>query len=66
MRNLLTGVMVTVGVMVVLIVANVFCNMKGIQLDSVVLGSTVSVCAMLIYSGLTKKKRMHNVIENGW
>lgn len=57
MRNLLTGVMVTVGVVVVLIAVNVFCNMKGIQVDSVVSGSTVSVCAMLVYSGLTKKKK---------
>lgn len=55
MRNLLTGVIVAVVVLVALIAINMICNMKGIQLDAVVTGSIASVCAMLVYSGLTKK-----------
>lgn len=57
MKNLLKGVAVTVGVLIVLIVINVFCNMHGINLDPIMTGPMSAVCAMFIYNGLTKNDK---------
>ncbi len=56
MRNLLTGIAITVVVLIILIAINVICNMNDIHLDAVVTGTCAAVSAMLIYGGLTKKK----------
>ncbi len=60
MRNLLTGIAITVVVLIVLLGINVLCNMNNIHLDAVVTGTCASVSAMLIYGGLTKKKENSN------
>ena len=53
--KLLKGIGISVIVLVVLIVINMVCNMKGIYLDTVVTGTIASICTMLVYDGLTKK-----------
>lgn len=58
MKRLLKGIAVTAVVLVVLIAVSVFCNMNGINLDSTVTGTMSAVCAMLLFSGLTKKEKM--------
>ena len=53
MKNFLKGAAVAVVTLIVLIVINVICNMNGHELDSVLTGTVASVCAMLLYGGLT-------------
>ena len=57
MKHLLKGAAITVAILIVLMIIHVFCNMKGIQLDTVMTGSTSAACAMLIYHGLTKNEK---------
>ena len=57
MKNFLKGAAVAVVVLIVLIVINVICNMNGHELDSVSTGAVASVCAMLLYGGLTKNEK---------
>lgn len=57
MKNFLKGAAVAVVVLIVLIVINVICNMNGHELDSVSTGTMASVCAMLIYGGLTRNEK---------
>jgi high-affinity Fe2+/Pb2+ permease len=56
MKNFLKGAAVAV-VLIVLIVINIICNMNGHELDSVSTGTVASVCAMLLYGGLTKNEK---------
>ena len=61
MKNFLKGAAVAVVVLIVLIVINVICNMNGHELDSVSTGAVASVCAMLLYAGLTKNENNKDV-----
>ena len=61
MKNFLKGAAVAVVVLIVLIVINVICNMNGHELDSVSTGAVASVCAMLLYRGLTKNEKNKDV-----
>lgn len=58
MKHLLKGTAVTAVVLLALLAINVFCNMRGIHLDSVATGTMSAVCAMLLFRGLTKKEKM--------
>lgn len=60
MKNLLKGVAITVVVLIVLMVINVFCNMHDINLDPIKTGPISAVCAMFIYNGLTKNDKNKN------
>ena len=53
--KVLKGFLVTVITLVVLMVANIICNKNGIELDTVVTGTTAAIAAMFIYEGITKK-----------
>ena len=57
MKNLLKGAAITVIVLVVSMVIQIFCNVKGIQIDLTIAGPTTAVCAMLVYHGLTKNEK---------
>lgn len=57
MQNFLKGTAVMVIVMIVLIAVNVACNLNGIDLDAPTTGTVSAVSAMLIYEGLTKKRK---------
>jgi hypothetical protein len=61
MKNFLKGAAVAVVTLIVLIVINVICNMNGHELDSVLTGTVASVCAMLLYGGLTKNEKNKDV-----
>ena len=61
MKNFLKGAAVVVVVLIILIVINVICNMNGHELDSVLTGTVASVCAMLLYGGLTKNEKNKDV-----
>ena len=61
MKNFLKGAAVAVVTLIVLIVINVICNMNGHELDSVSTGTAASVCAMLLYGGLTKNEKNKDV-----
>ena len=61
MKNFLKGAAVAVVTLIVLIVINVICNMNGHELDSVSTGAVASVCAMLLYGGLTKNEKNKDV-----
>ena len=56
MKYFLKGVAVTVGVLIVSMAVHVFCNMKGIELNTVVTSTVSAVGAMLIYYGLVKNE----------
>ena len=57
MKHLLKGAAVAAVVLVALIVINMFCNMRGIDLDPTSTGGVTAVCAMLIYRGLIKNEK---------
>lgn len=57
MKHFFKGAAVTVAVLIVLMVINVFCNMHGINLDSVSTGTLSAVCAMLLYCGLIRNEK---------
>ncbi len=57
MKHFLKGVAVMVIVLVVSMVIHVFCEMHGIHLDTVVTGTTSSVCTLLLYQGLIRLEK---------
>ena len=57
MKNFLKGTAIMVIVLVVLIAVNMACNLNGIDLDAPTTGTVSAVSAMLIYEGLTKKRK---------
>lgn len=57
MKNFLKGTAIMVIILVVLIAVNVACNLNGIDLDAPATGTVSAVSAMLIYEGLTKKRK---------
>lgn len=56
MKRFLKGAAATAAILIVFIAINVFCNMHGINLDSVSNGPVIAVCAMLIYRELTRNE----------
>lgn len=54
MKKLLKGAIVFAIIMFISLAVHIFCNMKGIQIDTIITAPTSAVCAMLIYHGLTK------------
>lgn len=57
MKDFLKGAAVAITILIVLIIINMFCNMRGIDLDSTSTGGVTAVCAMLIYRGLIKNEK---------
>ena len=57
MKHLLKGAAVAITILIVLIIINMFCNMRGIDLDWTSKGVVTAVCAMLIYRGLIKNEK---------
>ncbi len=57
MKHFLKGAAITVGVMIVLIVINMICNVNGHELDPVSTGVVASVGAMLVHGGLGKNDK---------
>ena len=53
MKHLLKGAAVLVVILIASMAIHMFCNMNGIELNTVVTSTTSAVCAMLIYHGLT-------------
>lgn len=53
MKNLVTGIVVGVVVLVALWVINVVCKF---QIDDTLSGTCAAICAMALYEGLTKRK----------
>lgn len=64
MKHFFKGVAVTAGVLIVLMVVQVFCNMYNIHLDSTVTGTTSAVCAMLLYQGLIRIEKSKDIQES--
>ncbi len=57
MKDFLKGAAVAITILIVLIIINMFCNMRGIDLDLTSTGGVTAVCAMLIYRGLIKNEK---------
>ena len=57
MNHLLKGAAATAIVLIVLMVIHVFCNMKGIELDTVVTGTMSAILAVSIYHILIKNEK---------
>ncbi|GFI38221.1 hypothetical protein AALA13_07565 [Lachnospiraceae bacterium 50-23] len=57
MKDFLKGAAVAITILIVLIIINMFCNMRGIDLDPTSTGGVTAVCAMLIYRGLIKNEK---------
>ncbi len=57
MKCFFKGAAITAAILIVFIAVNMFCNMKGINLDSVSNGAVIAVCAMFIYQSLTKNNK---------
>ena len=63
MKNFFKGATVTAVVLIILLIINVFCNRNDINSDSTALGTVSAVCAMLFYSGLTKRDKTRTEID---
>lgn len=57
MKNFLKGAAVTAIIIIVSMAVHIFCNIHNINLDPIITGPTSSVCAMIIYNGLTKNEK---------
>lgn len=57
MKQILKGVAVTAIVLIIVIVINIICNVKGINMDSISNGAVVAACTVLIYRGVTRKEK---------
>ena len=53
----LKGFLVTVITLVALIIVNMICNVNGINLNTIISGTTTAIVAMFIYEAITKKDR---------
>lgn len=58
MKHFLKGIAVIVLIMIVSMAIHVFCNMKGIELNTVVTSTVSAVSAILIYHGLIKNEKI--------
>ena len=56
MKYLLKGAAVTVVVLIVLLIINVFCNMHDIHLDQTVTGTVSAICAVSFYHLLIRNE----------
>ena len=56
MNNVVKAILVTVIVLVVLIIANVICNMNGLNLNAPGSGTLSAICAIFIYEKIADKK----------
>ncbi|MDE7332117.1 MAG: hypothetical protein K2O16_07730 [Lachnospiraceae bacterium] len=57
MKHFLKGAAAVVITMIVNIIVNVICNMRGIDLNSTVTTIVSTICALLIYQGLTRNEK---------
>lgn len=55
--KILKGFLVTVITLVSLIIVNMICNVNGINLNTIISGTTTAIVAMFIYEAITKKDR---------
>ena len=55
--KILKGFLVTVITLVSLIIVNIICNVNGINLNTIISGTTTAIVAMFIYEAITKKDR---------
>ena len=55
--KILKGFLVTVITLVALIIVNMICNVNGINLNTIISGTTTAIVAMFIYEAITKKGR---------
>lgn len=57
MKLLLKGAAVTVVILIVLLVINVFCNMHDIHLDPSMTGTVSAICAVSFYHLLIRNEK---------
>jgi FtsH-binding integral membrane protein len=55
--KILKGFLVTVITLIALIIVNMICNVNGINLNTIISGTTTAIVAMFIYEAITKKDR---------
>ena len=55
--KILKGFLVTVITLVALIIVNMICNVNGINLNTIISGTTTAIVAMFRYEAITKKDR---------
>ncbi len=53
MNNMIKGAVITLGILVVLIVVNILCNIAGHELNSLYTGVITPIIAMAIYDKVT-------------
>jgi len=56
MKNFLKALAITAIIMIVLIAVNVFCNMRGTELNTTATGTFTAIAGMYIYQAVTKGK----------
>ncbi len=57
MKNSFKAVVVGAGVIIMNMIIHIVCNMNGIELDSVVTGSTSAVLSMFIYQAWIRSEK---------
>lgn len=59
MKHFLKGAVAIAITMIVNIIVHVICNMHGIDLNSIVTTVVSTICAILIYQGLTRNENIN-------
>lgn len=57
MKHFLKGAAAVAIVMIVNIIVNVICNINGVELNSTITSMVSTICAILIYRGLTGNEK---------
>ncbi|WP_026528985.1 hypothetical protein [Butyrivibrio sp. VCD2006] len=55
MKNIIRAVAISLGILVVLVVVNIFCNKTGHELDPLYTGTITPLIAMILFGGSSDK-----------
>ena len=63
MKNISKAVAISLGILVVLIVVNIYCNKIGHELDPLYVGTITPLVAMMIFGGSSNKSEKNADVE---
>ena len=64
MKHFLKGAAVTAAMMIVLMGVSIFCNMQGMELNTLIFAPAAGACSILIYNAWIQKENKEENREN--
>lgn len=64
MKHFLKGAAVTAVILIVLMGLSIFCNMQGMELNTLITGPAAGACGMFIYNAWIQKENKEENREN--